>query len=162
MHQFYIYIYFLESLSIQSSSSSDIEMIDLDKTPSNDTESNNGSDEDDYTKKKQHSSVDDDIEFENEELDGTDLRNIWRKRRNFSNNQMSSIMQTELTTTEQNNSNNTQIQTTNDYQNIDKYPQTNSLYIRPHDHQVPTILPVQHDDLMAMSNRLVITKIFLI
>jgi len=131
--------------------------------PSNDTESTMGSDEDDFTKKKQRSSMDDDIEFDNDDLDETDPRNIWRKRRKYSDhNQMSSIMQTEVTTIEQNNSNNNnnnnQMKTTNDYKNLDKYPQTNSLYMRPHDHQVPTVLPVQHDDFMVMSSRLVTNK----
>ncbi|CAF1129526.1 unnamed protein product [Rotaria sordida] len=70
---------FLDSLSL---SLSDIEMTDVDKTPSNDTESSNGFDEDDFMKKKQHLPTDD----ENDKLDETDPRNIWRKRRKLSNN----------------------------------------------------------------------------
>jgi hypothetical protein len=138
-------------------------MIDCDMILSNDTESTIGSDEDDFTKKKQRSSIDDDIEFDNDDLDETDPRNIWRKRRKYSDHrQMSSIMQTEVTTMEQNNSNNNnnnnQMKTTNDYKNLDKYPQSNCLYIRPHDHQVPTVIQGQHDDLMVMSSRLVTRK----
>ncbi|CAF4145494.1 unnamed protein product, partial [Rotaria sordida] len=95
---------FLDSLS---SSLSDIEMTDVDKTPSNDTEND-----------------------ENDKLDETDPRNIWRKRRKLSNNnKMSSMIQTELI-------NNNQIKTTNE----------------PHDHQLPIVIPVHHDYLMDMSN----------
>jgi hypothetical protein len=130
-------------------------MMDFDKTPSNDAESIIGSDEEDFTKKKQRSSIDDDLDFGNDDLDETNPRNIWRKRRKFSNNhQISTMMETDITKIEQNNSNNNQINTTNDYQNVDKYPNTNSLYIRPHDHQVPTTIPGHHDDSILMANRL--------
>jgi len=132
-------------------------MMDFDKTPSNDTESNIGSDEDDSTKKKQNLLIDDDIDYDNDDLDETNPRNIWRKRRKFSDNhQMSSMMQTETIIIEPNNSNNNQMTTTNDYKHVEKYPQTNSLYMRPYDHQVPTVIPAHHDDLMIMSTRLVI------
>jgi hypothetical protein len=134
-------------------------MIDFDKTPSNDTESNMGSDEDDFTKKKQRPSIDDDLDFEIDDLDETDPRNIWRKRRKYSDNQqLLTMIQTEGTRIEQNNPNNNQMKTTNDYKTVDKYPKTNCLYMRPHDHQVPTVMPVHHDDLMVMSSRLVIEK----
>jgi hypothetical protein len=134
-------------------------MMDFDKTPSNDTESNNSSDEDDLGKKKQRSSIDDD----NDDLDGSDPRNIWRKRRKLSDHhQISSVVQTEKTkVVEQDNSknNNNQIKSNQDFKNIDKYPNTNYSYMRPHDHQVPSAIPIHHDDLMIMSsNRLVERK----
>jgi hypothetical protein len=139
-----------------SSSPPDTESMDFDKTPSNEADSNNGSDEDDFTKKNQRSSVDDDNDFDNDDLDETDLRNIWRKRRKLSDHhQQSSTMQTEKTKHEQNNPNNNQTKVTNEYKNVDKHPGTNCLYVRPHDHQVPTVLPVHQDDIMVMSNRLV-------
>ncbi|CAF0929323.1 unnamed protein product [Rotaria sordida] len=142
-----------DSFSIPSSSPSDIEMTDFDKTPSNDTESNNGSDEDDFTKKQSRSSIDDNFDYDNDNIDESNPRNIWRKRRKLSNhNRMSSMMQTEITTIGQTNSNNNQIKATNDYKNIDQYPQTNCSYIKPHDHQVPAMVQVHHDDFMIMSN----------
>jgi hypothetical protein len=64
-------------------------------------------------------------------------------------------MQTEVTNIEPNNFNNNQIKTTTEHKNVDNYPKTNSLYMRPHDHQVPAAIAIQQDDLMAMSNRLV-------
>jgi hypothetical protein len=159
--QIYIYIYnislylFLDCVSL-SPSPSDIEMMDFDKTPSNDAESTNGSDEDDIIKKKQRP-LNDDMDYENDDSNETDLHNIWRKRRKLSNiNQVSTMIPTGTTTIEQNSSNNNQTKNTDDYKNVDKYPTTNCLYMRPYDHQVPTIIPVQHDDVMLMSNRLVI------
>jgi hypothetical protein len=130
--------------------------MDFDKTPSNDTD--NGSDDDDYTKKKQRSSVDDDLDFDNDDLDETGLRNIWTKRRKLTDHRQtsSSNIQTEVTKNEPNNSNSNQTKVNNEYKNVDKHPPTNCLYMRPHDHQVPTIIPVQHDDVMVMSNTLVI------
>jgi hypothetical protein len=131
-------------------------MMDLDKTPSNDTESTIGSDEDDLSKKKQRSFIDDDLDFDNDDLDGSDPRNIWRKRRKFIDPyQLLLNMQTEVTNIEPNNFNNNQIKPTTEHKNVDNYPKTNSLYMRPHDHQVPAAIAVQQDDLMAMSNRLV-------
>ncbi|CAF3151989.1 unnamed protein product [Rotaria sp. Silwood2] len=143
-----------DSFSLSSSSPTDIEMTDYEKTPSNDTESNNGSDEDDFTKKKLRSSMDDNFDYDNEDIDESNPRNIWRKRRKLSNNeQMPSRIQTEVTIIEPTNSNNNQIKTPIDYKNTDKYLQTNSLYMKPHDHQVPAVLPVQQDDLMTISNK---------
>jgi hypothetical protein len=131
-------------------------MMDFDKTPSNDAESTNESDEDDVTKKKQRP-LNDDMDYENDDSNETDLHNIWRKRRKLSNiNQVSTMIPTGTTTIEQNSSNNNQTKNTNNYKNVDKYPPTNCLYMRPYDHQVPTIIPVQHDDVILMSNRLVI------
>ncbi|CAF1963911.1 unnamed protein product [Rotaria magnacalcarata] len=136
-----------------SSSPADIQITDFDKTPSNDTESNNGSDEDDFIRKKHRSSVDDSLDYENEDLDETNPRNIWRKKRKLSNNdQISSVIQTDIKNTEQTNSNKNQMKTTNDFTHDDKYLQTNRLPMKPHDHQVPAMMSVQHDDLMAMSN----------
>ncbi|CAF0716398.1 unnamed protein product [Adineta steineri] len=140
----------MDSLSL-SSSPSDTDMLEFNKLYSNETESNNGSDEDDFAKKKSCPS-NDTMDFDNDDFDETDLHNIWRKRRKLSNtHQFSSTMQTD-TRTEQNNSNNTQMKNTNNYKNNNKYSNTNCLYMRPHDHQVPTILPVQHGDVMVMSN----------
>jgi hypothetical protein len=132
-------------------------MFDLDKTPSNDTESTIGSDEDDITKKKSRSSIDDDLDFDNDDLNGSDPRNIWRKRRKFID-PYQLLLQTESNESTNSNNNNNQMKTTNEYKNVDTYPKTNSLHMRPHDHQVPIVLPVQNDDLMTMSARLVRQK----
>ena len=96
-------------------------------------------------------------DYDNEYIDETNPRNIWRKRRKLSNNhQMSSVMQTELTKIEEDNSNNNnQGQNNQNFKTYDKYPSTNTLHMRPHDHQVPTVFPMHHDDLMVMSNRFV-------
>lgn len=135
-------------------------MTDFDKTPSNDTESNNGSDEDDFVKKKQRSSIDESADYENEDSDESDPRNIWRKRRKLStNDQMSSMMHVDVEPVEQINSNANRMKSTTDYKNSDKCPQTKFSHIKPHDHQVPAMIPVQHDDLSAMSNKLVTTLI---
>lgn len=140
---------------------SDIEMLDSEKNPSVDTESFLGSDDDDFSKKKQRSSIDDDLDFDNDDLDETNPQNIWRKRRKYlDNNQMSSQMQTEITKMEtsnsNNNNNNNQMKTTNEYKNVDNNPKGNCLSMRPHDHQVPAIIPVQNDDVMILSSRFVI------
>ncbi|CAF3753277.1 unnamed protein product [Rotaria sp. Silwood1] len=143
-----------DSFSLSSSSPTDIDMTDYDKTPSNETESNNGSDEDDFTKKKLRLSPDDYFDYDNEDIDESNPRNIWRKRRKLSHNdQVSSMIQTEITTIEQTNSNNNYIKTPNDYKNIDQYPQASSLYMKPHDHQVPAILSTHQDGSMIMSNK---------
>ncbi len=144
---------FVDSVSFTSSPSPDVEMMDFDKTPSNDTESNMGSDEDDFARKKQRSPLDDDFDFDNDNI-GSDPRTIWRKRPKFSNNnQTSSMMQTEITKMDERNPRSNQMKTTDTYKNVDKYPKTNGLYIRPYDHQVPTVIPAQRDDLMVMSSR---------
>jgi hypothetical protein len=149
-------------------------MMDLDKTPSNDTESTIGSDEDDLTKKKQRSFIDDDLDFDNDDLDGSDPRNIWRKRRKFTdpyqlllqaeNEQTNSTNTSANTTTTTNNnnnntnSNNNKMKATNEYSDPGKYQQTSCSYMRPHDHQVPTVVPIQHDDSMMMATGLVKEK----
>ena len=167
INDFSMRIFLLDSSSFSSSPPTDIEMMDFDKTPSNDTESTLGSDDEDTTKKKQRSLIDDDFDFDNDFLNGSDPRNIWRKRRKFTdpyqllleveNDQNNSTKTTTTTTTAttNNNSNNNQMKATNEYQDPSKYPQANCLYMRPHDHQVPTIVPVQHDDLMMMTTGLV-------
>jgi hypothetical protein len=131
-------------------------MMDYDKTPSSDTESNIGSDEDETNRKKLRSSIEDD-----EDSNETNLKNIWRKRR-----KLSSIMQTEITNIEQNNP--TQI-LHNPHQDIkqellrstsieyEKYPNHNCLQRKPHDHQVPNFVPTFHDDLIT-PNRLIKPK----
>lgn len=152
-------IYALDSLS---SSPTDIEMTNFDKTPSNDTESNNGSDEDDMTKKKQRSSIDDYADFDNEDLDETDPRNIWRKKRKLSNiDSTASVMHTDVSKGDTIISNTNQLNGTNELNKVDRYPKPNSSYLKPHDHQVPAPLPVQRDDVMLMSNKLVVEKIYL-
>ncbi len=128
-------------------------MMDFDKTPSTDTESNIGSDEDELNRKKLRSSIEDDEEDSNE----TNLTNIWRKRR-----KLSSIIQTEITNIEQNNSSNIlhdsnkkvkdEILRSNSIE-YEKSPNHNYLQIKPHDHQVPNFVPTFQDDLI-MSNRL--------
>jgi len=121
-------------------------MMDFDKTPSTDTESNIGSDEDEINRKKLRSSIEDDEEDSNE----TNLTNIWRKRR-----KLSSIIQTEITNIEQNNSSNKKVKDeilrSNSIE-YEKSPNHNYLQIKPHDHQVPNFVPTFQDDLV-MSNR---------
>ena len=107
--------------------------------------------------KKQQRSFNDDMEYENDDFDETDLHNIWRKRRKLNNiDQISSVMQTERATRiEQNNSYTNQMKNTNEYKNINQYPKTNDLNMRPYDHQIPPTISVQQDDMMLMSNKLV-------
>lgn len=171
----------LDSLSI-SSSPTDLGSMDFDKTPSNETESN-GSDDDDPTKKSSRPIYDDDFDFDPDEIDGSDPRTIWRKRRrlaeypptttftapapppplasapiitttgatvgsgristHFSPTPMHSNINPLATTTT----------TTNDVSNIDPYQRTNSLLMRPYDHQVPSNLPILQDDVMMMNAR---------
>jgi hypothetical protein len=126
-------------------------MMDFDKTPSTDTESNIGSDEDEINRKKLRSSIEDD-----EDSNETNLTNIWRKRR-----KLSSIIQTEITNIEQNNSTKIlhdsnkkvkdEILRSNSIE-YEKSPNHNYLQIKPHDHQVPNFVPTFQDDLI-MSNR---------
>lgn len=127
--------------------------MDYDKTPSVDTESNIGSDEDETSRKKPRSSIDDDEDASSE----TNLRNIWRKRQKLPSN-----IQTEITNIEQNNSPTPlpnpythlkqdltrSTSTEYDYHSNQKHP-----HRRPHDHQVPNFAPTYHDDLI-MPNRL--------
>jgi hypothetical protein len=127
--------------------------MDYDKTPSTDTESNIGSDEDESNRKKLRSSIEDD-----EDSNETNLRNIWKKRR-----KLSTIMQTEITNIEQNNpslshhdpyqQNKQELLRSNSIE-YEKYLNQNYLQRKPHDHQVPNFAPTFQDDLI-MPNRLV-------
>jgi len=123
--------------------SPDNDTMDFDKTPSNDNESLFGSDEEDFTKRKNYSSVDDDLDFDFDDFDESNPKNIWRKKRKYTDhNQFPLNFQTpvnELTIT---------TTATNDFLN----PQLNSQQIRPYDHQVPTPLTLQYDDLGFLSN----------
>jgi len=146
----FIFFLCIDSLSI-SSTPSDGSMMDYDKTPSTDTESNIGSDEDEINRKKHRSSIEDD-----EDSNETNLKNIWRKRR-----KLSSIMQTEITNIEQNNplkilhdphkKVNEELLRSNSIE-YEKSPNPNYPQIKPHDHQVPNFVPTFQDDLV-MSNR---------
>jgi len=127
--------------------------MDYDKTPSSDTESNIGSDEDESNRKKLRSSIEDD-----EDSNETNLRNIWKKRR-----KLSTIMQTEITNIEQNNPSPSHHdpyqQTKHDLLHsnsveYEKYLNQNYLQRKPHDHQVPNFVSTFQDDLI-MPNRLV-------
>ena len=148
-------------------------MMDFDKTPSMvDTESAIGSDDDDQTKRKQRSTMEDDFDFDFDDFDESDPTTIWRKRRKYTNYPpMSSNIQTTTMNIPINSSSTNQMTTTttttttrtstttntaatmNDYQTFDKYPPTNRLLLRPHDHQVPSALSIAHDDVMIMSTR---------
>ena len=81
--------------------------------------------------------------------------NIWRKRRKLSDqNQMSSTIQGEVTNLEQKNSSSNQMKSAKDYQKCRKNILRQIVYTSDrNDHQVPTVVPVQHDDFMVMSNR---------
>jgi hypothetical protein len=140
----------MNSLSI-SSTPSDSSRMDYDKTPSTDTESTIGSDEDESNRKKLRSSIEDD-----EDSNETNLRNIWKKRR-----KLSTIMQTEITNIEQNNpspshhdpyqQNKQELLRSNSIE-YEKYLNQNYLQRKPHDHQVPNFAPTFQDDLI-MPNR---------
>jgi hypothetical protein len=139
--------------------------MDLDKTPSNETESNNGSDEDDFSKKQSRPSVDEDFTFD--DYDESNPSNIWRKRRKLSGNyQMSSFMSTptysdtnrggsSTTTTTTNNPNMTSTQSKGptNMLNTDPFATGSAPTIRPYDHQVPSNLPLLQDDVLMMSSR---------
>ena len=137
-------------------------MMDFDKTPSIDTDNMFDSDEDDATKKKQRSTMDDDFDFDFDDIDESDPRTIWRKRRKYndfpsmSSNIQTSTMNYVQTNTSSNNQMTTTTTTTapttmNDYQTFDKFPPTNRLLMKPYDHQVPTVFPMGQDDVMIMS-----------
>ncbi|CAM2697987.1 unnamed protein product [Rotaria socialis] len=139
-----------------SSTPNDSDMIDYDKNPSIDTESNIGSDDDDTNKKKSRSYIDDDGDYENEDSNETNPRNIWKKRR-----KISPVVQTEIINVEQNklpsplqntsHSMKTDFMRTNSNE-FEKYSNPAMLNKRPHDHQVPSFVPRSHDDI-TISNR---------
>lgn len=142
-----------------TSSPLDSEMLDFDKTPSNETESNLDSDDEELNKKKNRS-LDDQMDFDNDDFDETDLRNIWRKRRRISTPTQLSTMTTATTQNdrtyyEQNNPDNNQKKSSNEQKHTDKYSTTNCSYVKRFDHQVPAIVPVHHDDTMLLASGLV-------
>jgi len=168
----------MDSLSI-SSSPTDLGSMDFDKTPSNETESN-GSDDDDPTKKSSRPIYDDDFDFDPDEIDGSDPRTIWRKRRRLAEYPPTTTftapapppplpsapiittatgatvgsgrISTHFSPTPMHsNINPLATTTTNDVSNIDPYQRTNSLLMRPYDHQVPSNLPILQDDVMMMN-----------
>jgi len=129
-------------------------MMDYDKTPSIDNDSNMGTDEDDSIRLKHRSSMDDDDrDYENEDSNETNPRNIWRKRR-----KLSLTMQAEPSKIEPNDlpqpiheikqefvrSNSTE---------SESYPSPNPVNKRPYDHQVPSFVPTTYHDDMNISNR---------
>ncbi|CAF1116395.1 unnamed protein product [Rotaria sp. Silwood1] len=139
----------MNSLSI-SSPATDSDILEYDKMSSIDTESNMGSDDDDISRKKSRSSVDDDGDFENEDSN-ENLTNIWRKRR-----KLTTIIQTEITGLEQTNSPNPIHKSHHEMKQefirsnsneFEKYSNLNSLHKKLHDHQVPNFVPKFHDDL---------------
>ncbi|CAM4784235.1 unnamed protein product [Rotaria magnacalcarata] len=139
-----------------SSTPNDSDMTDYDKNPSIDTESNIGSDDDDTNKKTSRSYIDDDGDYENEDSNETNPRNIWKKRR-----KIPPIVQTEITNIEQNklpsplqitsHSMKADFMRTNSNE-FEKYSNSTVLNKRPHDHQVPNFVPRLHDDI-TISNR---------
>ena len=124
------------------------------KTPAFDVESPIGSDDEETTRKKPRTSIDEDDSNE------TNLDNIWRKRRKYA----SIHQQAEITNMEQTNSPLTCPEpspttmkqeylrsNSNDYE---KHLTQNPLPRKPHDHQVPNFIPTFQDDLM-LTNRFV-------
>ena len=151
--------------------------MDFDKTPSNES---NGSDDDDPTRKSSRAAYDDDFDFDPDEIDGSDPRSIWRKRRRVSEYPSASSYTTTTTTTTAATAaaaaaatgvtagpgrlathfspgpmhpNINQLPTTTDVSNNDPYQRANSFLLRPYDHQVPSNLPILQDDVMLMSTR---------
>ncbi|CAF3052897.1 unnamed protein product [Rotaria sp. Silwood2] len=139
----------MNSLSI-SSPATDSDMLEYDKISSINTESNMGSDDDDTSRKKSRSSLDDDGDYENEDS-SENIRNIWKKRQ-----KLSTVMQTEITSLEQTNSPNLLHNSHDEMKQefmrsnsneFEKYSNSNNLHKRPHDHQVPNFVPRFHNDL---------------
>lgn len=147
--------------------------MDFDKTPSNEGESNHGSDEDDLTKKSSRHTYDDEFDFDFDDIDESDPRNIWRKRRKVSDYPPPSSfpsVTTNMTTgvvgataganratvqfpTAVINPTINALETTSDVSHIDPYQSTTSLLTRPYDHQVPSVLPILQEDVMLMTGR---------
>ncbi|CAF1200664.1 unnamed protein product [Adineta steineri] len=144
----------MNSVSLPSTPSNS-EMMDYDRAPSRDTESNIGSDEDDSIRMKSRTSLDDDDrDYENDDSNETNPRNIWRKRR-----KLSPIIQVEPTKMEPDTlpkplhqhikqelirSNSVEFET---------YSSSNPIHKRPHDHQVPSFIPTAYQDDINILNR---------
>ena len=116
--------------------------MDFDNTPSNLTESNNGSDDDDYTRKKSRAFTDDDLFYDNDDIDESNPRNIWRKRRKVNNNEsIPPTMHVGTTPIDQHqlntvlNHNTDQRRDTADANTLNTYPTTNRLLVNPYDYQ---------------------------
>lgn len=143
--------------------------MDLDKTPSNETESNNGSDDDDFSKRSSKQSADDDFDFDNDNYDESDPRNIWRKRRKVSPARQNSSFSsgfikpsninsmghsTPATTTSCSVPITDQFQIHNTMQNNDMFRLSNSDSIRSNNHVVASFYHRSiHDDSIPLSNR---------
>ena len=129
-------------------------MTGLEKIPASDMESAAGSDDEETVRKKPRISVDED------DLNETNLQNIWKKRRKYS-----SMLQMEITNLEQRNSplisHDHHSSTKQDYlhSNSNEY-EKHSTQIppprRPHDHQVPNFIPTYTDDPTMAANRSVL------
>ena len=140
----------ITSSSTTDSTSND-NQLDSVKTPSTDTESIIGSDEEENNRKKSRASIDED-----ESSDGTNLANIWRKRRKYSN-----VNETEIANLqEQKSSFAIQQNVKHEYshshskdyeqnQQQQQHSYSDSLPRKPHDHQVPNFISTSQDDLMS-------------
>jgi hypothetical protein len=117
--------------------------MDYDKTPSVDTESNIGSDEDEISREKARLSIDDTRSYENEDSNETNPRNIWRKRQ-----KLSSLTETEVINLEQDNSSKIKQEIIHSNPtDFEKNSNPNYSNIRPYDHQVPNFVRTFPDDL---------------
>ena len=131
----------LDSLSMTSSPFDGASM-DFDNTPSNLTESNNGSDDDDYTRKKSRAFTDDDLFYDNDDIDESNPRNIWRKRRKVTNDDpIPPTMHVKATPIERHQLNTIldhhkdQRRDTTDASTLNTYPTSNQLHVNPYDYQ---------------------------
>jgi hypothetical protein len=128
-------------------------MMDYDKTPSMDNDSNMGTDEDDSVRLKSRPSVDDDRDCENEDSNETNPRNIWRKRR-----KLSPTMQTEPSNIEPNDLSQPIHEIKQEFIRSnsiesESYPSPKPVHKRPYDHQVPSFVPTTYHDDTNISNR---------
>lgn len=116
--------------------------MDFDNTPSNLTESNNDSDDDDYTRKKSRAFTDDDLFYDNDDIDESNPRNIWRKRRKVTNHdstltkmhvEATPIDRYQLNTALDHNKD--QRRETADANTLNSYSTSNRLPVNSHDYQ---------------------------
>ena len=160
----YCKLFFIGSLSISSSPFSN-GSTDPDKTPSNETESNNGSDEDDYSKRQLRHSMDDDFHLDNDDFDESDPRNIWRKRRKISNQPSASSRPNTFShlqhsaqiansfTTGNSTQNGNPYQVGIEQTQTNLFSTSNRTVTRPFDHRVPLKLSNPSDDRLQMMSR---------
>ena len=139
------------------STSINTEIADLDETSSNNTENSRRSDADESIKKRQRSSIDKEIDYENEGLDEVDLSNTWTKRPRLSDNDpVLSPMRLESPSIDLNNPKVNQEKTVNDYKNCNEYRKQDSL----HTHRIPNLVLIHENDFMSLPNRFVIFNPF--